>query len=125
MRNIHKPPIYVAKREAGQCVFVPSLLFVRMMVGGFGAGSAYLVYLSTLFFRRAGASFGNLWFGAIFLLAAVLVVCLGIRAWRTRRTPLTIERGGRVSFGEREICAPRTVQAVRIARAPGGDANHS
>jgi hypothetical protein len=80
---------------------------------------AYLVYLSTLFFRRTDTAF----FGAIFLLVAALPACLGIRAWRTRRTPLSIEREGRVTYGEREICAAGTVRVVRIAPSRGGAAN--
>ena len=115
--------LYVVKREAGRCVFVPSPMFAAIMVGGFGAGSAFLVYLSTLFFRRAGTVSANLWFGAIFLLVAAFSAGLGIRAWRTRRTPLNIERGGRVSYGERELCAAGTVRAVRIALSRGGEPN--
>ena len=113
------PTPYMVKREAGRCVFVPSLLFGSLMVGGFGAGSAYLVYLSTMFFRRTDTTF----FGAILLLVAALPACLAIRAWRTRRTPLSIEREGRVTYGEREICAAGTVRAVRIAPSHSGDVN--
>ena len=102
----------MVKREDGRCVFVPSPLHASLMPGLFGAGSAFLVYLSTLFFRRADTAI----FGALFLLVAVLPAGLGIRAWRTRRTPLTIEPGGRVSYGERELCAAGTVRAIRIAR---------
>jgi hypothetical protein len=61
-----------------------------------------------------------LWFGAIFLLVAAFSAGLGIRAWRTRSTPLTIEPGSRVSYGERELCVAGTVRAVRIAPAKGG-----
>ena len=104
---------YVVKREPGRCVFFPTPLFGSLMAGGFGAGSAFLVYLSTGFFRRTDTAF----FGAIFLLVAVYSAGLGIRAWRTRRTPLLIERGGRVTYGERELCAAGTVRAVQIARS--------
>jgi hypothetical protein len=110
---------YVVKRlEADRWVFVPSPTFVLLMVGAFGAGSAFLVYLSTLFFRSA-----NLWIGGIFLLAASLSASLGFRAWRTRRIPIKVEFGGRVSYGERELCAAGTVRAVRIAASHGGEAN--
>jgi hypothetical protein len=105
------PTLYVVKRKADRLVFTPSPVFVIMMVGGFGGGSAFLVYLSTLFF------------GVLFLLAAALPAGLGIRAWRTRRTPLNIERGGRVSYGERELCAGGTVRSVRIALSRGGEPN--
>src|SRR5579862_9557014 len=110
--------LYVVKREGGGCAFVPSPIFVGLMVGGFGAGSAFLVYLSTLFFRRTETVI----FGALFLLVAALPAGLGVRAWRTRRTSLNIERGGRVSYGERELCAAGTVRGVRIAPARRGEA---
>jgi hypothetical protein len=83
------------------------------MAGGFGAGSVYLVYLSTTFFRRPATAI----FGAILLIVAALPAGLGIRAWRSRRTPLTIEPAGRVTYGERELCAAGTVRAVQIARS--------
>jgi hypothetical protein len=56
------------------------------------------------------------------LLVAGWNATLGIRARRTRRTPLNIEFWGRVSYGERELCAPGTVRAVRIAPSRGGEA---
>jgi hypothetical protein len=113
--------LYVVKREEGRCAIVPSRLHAGLMAGLFGAGSAFLVYLSTLFFRRTDTTL----FGALFLLAAVLPAGLGIRAWRTRRTPLTIERGGRVSYGQRELCAAGTIRAIRIAPAGGARAIES
>jgi hypothetical protein len=117
------PTLYVFERRADRCVFVPSSMFAGLMVGAFGAGSAFLVYLSTLFFRHSGTTSANLWLGAIFLLVAALPAGLATRAWRTRRTPLNIEFGGRVSYGERELCAAGTVRAVRIAPSRGGEAN--
>jgi hypothetical protein len=110
---------YMFKQEAGVCVFAPSPLFVGMMVGGFTAGSAFLVYLSALFFRRTVPP-ANLWFGGFLLLVAALPAFLAIRAWRTRHTPLAIEPGGRVRYGQRQLCAAGTVRAVRIARSHGG-----
>lgn len=60
--------------------------------------------------------------GAICLSIAGLLAGLGVWAWRTRRTPLTVGRGGRVCYGERELCAAGTVRSVRIAPSPGGEA---
>jgi hypothetical protein len=113
---------YLVKREAQRWVVVPSPMFVSLMIGAFGAGSAFLLYLSSLFLRHAGASSANLWLGAILLLVASLSAGLGIRAWRTRRTTLNIEFSGRVSYGERELCAAGSVQAVRIGPSRGGEA---
>jgi len=112
------PKRYVVKREAGNCEFIPPPFFGRAMASMFGAGGLYLLYLSTTFFRRAATAI----FGAILLLVAALSAGLGIRAWRTRRTPLSIEPGGRVTYGERELCAAGTVRAVQIARLRGDDA---
>ena len=58
----------MVKREAGGCEFVPPPLFGRSMAGMFGAGSVFLVYLSTTFFRRTATAI----FGAILLLVAAL-----------------------------------------------------
>ena len=63
--------------------------------------------------------------GAIFLLVAGLSASLVIRAWRTRRTPLSIETGGRLSYSERELCAARTVRVVRIVESVGGEPGDS
>lgn len=112
---MENPTLYLVKRDADQWAFVPSRTFAGVMIGGFGAGSAFMVYLSTIFFRHADVSPADLWPGAIFLLVAAFSAILAIRAWRTRRTALRIESGGRVSYGERELCAAGTVRAVRIA----------
>jgi hypothetical protein len=42
--------------------------------------------------------------------------------WRTRRTPLSVEFGGRISYGNWELCAAGTVRAVRLAESRGGEA---
>jgi hypothetical protein len=113
--------LYVVKREGDRWVFVPSPLFAALIPGAFFAGSAFLVYLSTIFFRRTDTASADWWIGAIYVLVAGLSASLGIRAWRTRRTPLSIESGDRVSYGERELCAAGTVRAVRIAASGGGE----
>lgn len=109
--------LYLIKREAGRYLFVPSPVFTAMMAGGFGAGSLFLLYLSTFFLRREA-----LWISVVFILIAILPAGLGIRAWRTRHTALIIENDGRVSYGQRELCASKTVRAVRIAPSREGEA---
>ena len=47
---------YQVKREAGLYTFVPSPVYAGLMIGGFGAGSAFLVYLSTVFFAPQNVS---------------------------------------------------------------------
>jgi hypothetical protein len=61
--------------------------------------------------------------GAIFVLVAAVIGNSAIRAWRDRRIPLSVEAGGRVSYGEQELCAAGTVGTVRIAASRTGEAN--
>jgi hypothetical protein len=108
-------PIVVKRRDDGW-EFVPSTTFASLMIGGFVAGSALYLYLSTHFIRSA-----NPLIGATLLLAGVLIAAMAIRAWRTRNTPLNVQNGGRVSYGERELCAAGSVRSVRIVPSIGGE----
>jgi hypothetical protein len=108
-------PIIVKRRDDGW-EFVPSTTFASLMVGGFVAGSALYLYLSTYFIRSA-----NPLIGVTLLLAGVLIGAMAIRAWRTRNTPLNVENGGRVSYGEQTLCAAGTVRSVGIVPSPGGE----
>lgn len=119
---MENPTLYILKRDGDKCTFVPSSAFSGLMVGMWGAGSLFMLYLSTIFFRHAGEASANWWIGAIFVLVAGLSATWATRAWSTRRTPLNIERGGRVSYGERELCVAGSVRAVRIAASRGGEA---
>jgi hypothetical protein len=87
----------------------------------FAGGSLLMLYLSSMFFRHLGASSANFGMGAIFVLVAVYSASLATWSWRTRNTPLCIEAGGRVSYGEHQLCAAGTVRAVQVAGARGGD----
>jgi hypothetical protein len=108
-------PIVVKRRDDGW-EFVPSSTFASLMVGGFVAGSAIYLYLSTYFIRS-----GSPLLAATLVLAGVLIAAMAIRAWRTRRAPLKVENGGRVSYGEQELCAAGTVRSVRIVPSPTGE----
>ncbi|MFZ2061385.1 MAG: hypothetical protein WAU82_10275 [Candidatus Binatus sp.] len=108
-------PIVVKRRDDGW-EFVPSTTLASLMIGGFVAGSALYLYLSTYFIRSA-----NTLFGVTLLLAGVLIAAMAIRAWRTRNTPLNVKNGGRVSYGEQELCAAGTVRSVRIVPSFGGE----
>jgi hypothetical protein len=114
------PVPYTLTRDGERWVFRPDATFVVLMVVAFAAGSAFCVCQAVSFFRGAGDAAG-VGFGFIFLLAAGLLAGPAVWAWRTRHTPLTIERGGRVCYGERELCATGAVRAVRIAPARGGE----
>jgi hypothetical protein len=114
------PRLYEITREGERWVCRPSTLFVRF---GFfmGAGmSAFLVYLAWSIWRK-GPSDEAGWFGAAIFLMAVLVAALATWRWRTGRTPLTVERSGRVCYGEKELCSAAQVRYVRLALSPGGE----
>jgi hypothetical protein len=113
---------FVVRRESERWVFVPGTSFAGWASGMFAAGSAFMVYLSTMFFRGIDTASAFPWIGLILLAVATYSAGLAIWTWRTRRTPLTVEQGGRVSYGRRELCAAGTVRAVRITDARGGDA---
>ncbi len=114
--------LYTFKREADRWVLLPTPLFANLMTGFFAAGSLFMLYLSTMFFRRA-YDWSHLLIGGIFVLVAAMIASSAIRAWRTRHIPISIEAGGRVSYGEQQLCAAGTVRTVRIAAARAGEAN--
>jgi hypothetical protein len=115
MENSKLSPILVKRRGDGW-EFVPSSTLASLMIGGFVAGSALYLYLSTYFIRSA-----NPLIGVTLILAGVLIGAMAIRAWSTRNTPLNVENGGRVSYGEKELCAAGTVRRVRIVPSFGGE----
>ena len=112
---------YIFKREVDRCVFMPSTAFAGLSVGMFAGGSLLMLYLSSIFFRHLGAESADFWVGAIFVAVASYSATLATRAWRTRNTPLSIEAGGRVTYGGKELCAAGTVRAVRVSEARGGN----
>jgi len=113
--------LYTIRQEAGRWVIRPSSGFSAVMVGMFGFGAALMIYFSTIFFRTPGASSATRWIGAAFILVAAYSAWLGITAWRTRHTPLIIEADGRVTYGDEELCEPKSVASIRIAPARGGE----
>lgn len=116
---------YVVRGEADRWVFVPSRMLVGMMTFGFGAVSAFMFYLSTLFFRHLITAPTTNLFGPILLLSSCFLAAWAIRAWRTRHTPLSVETGGRVCYGDTELCAPGTVSSVGIIESRGGEPGDS
>ncbi len=107
---------YVVKRRDGGLEFVPSSMLAIFMLVGFSAGAALFLCISIHFFRHP-----LMLFGPTLLLAGCLIAAMAIRAWRTRGTPLKVENGGRVSYGQRELCAAGTVRCVRIVPSVGGE----
>jgi hypothetical protein len=115
--------LYAVRQEGDRWIFVPSRIFAASMVGMFSGGSLLMLYLSKIFFRHMGQVSADFWIGVIFVLIGGYPASLAIRAWRTRRTPLTIDGKGRVAYGEQELCPAGTVRAVRISKSRSGEAN--
>lgn len=103
---------YTVTRHGDRWEFRPSDTFVFFLVsfwvGGIGL-FAWWASLTETFLRIA-----------FLLLAALLAVGI-VWALATRRTPLTVERTGRVTHGNRELCAAGSVRAIRVADARTGE----
>jgi hypothetical protein len=110
---------FVVRREAGRWLFVPGGAFGSLATGLFAAGGAFMVYLSTIFFRPASST---VWIGFCLLAVAAYSVGLAIWTWRRRHTPLSVDPDGRVSYGRRVLAASGSVRGVRLREARGGDA---
>src|SRR4051794_12531072 len=109
------PGQFVVTWDGERWLFRPSGLFVAFLIAMLTVGVAFCVVLAVSFFRGFGAGSLGVWLGVSCLLFAGLFTGMVVWAWWTRDTPLTVERGGRVCFGARELCAAGTVRAVRIA----------
>jgi len=112
---------YVVRRETDRWLFVPSRTLVGLMTFGFAAVSVFMLYLSTMFFTHAITPVPTNLFGPILLLSSGLLAFWAVRAWRTRHIPLSVENGGRVCYGDKELCASGTVRSVRIVDSHGGE----
>ena len=108
----------VVRREAGRWLFFPGGAYAGLTTGLFAAGGAFMIYLSTIFFRPPATA---CWIGVGFVAVAAYSLALAAWTWRRRRTPLSIEADGRVSYGTRELAPAGSVRAVSIAEVPGGN----
>jgi hypothetical protein len=119
-----KSMLYTVRQDADNWVFVPLRIFATSMVGMFSGGSLLMLYFSTIFFRHAAATSNpTLWIGVIFVLVAGFSALMAIHSWRIRRTPLTVDAQGRVTYGKQELCPAGSVRAVQIAESRRADAN--
>lgn len=78
-------------------------------------------YVAATLLKVAHNSFPGSVLGLIFLVGAGIATWQAITYWRQRRTPLLVERNGRVSYGHRECCATGSVNRVCIAPDPAGE----
>lgn len=112
------PNLFEVTRDGERWMCRPSTLFVRFSFILGAALSAFLVYLAWIM-GNDSQSAEEVWFGAAILLVAVLVAALATWRLRAGRTPLIIERSGRVSYGAKELCAPGQVRTVRLVASSG------
>jgi hypothetical protein len=109
------PIRYDCTREGDRYAFRPDPMLAAWMVGCLAFGSALFVFLAIVY--------AGIWFVSVFsFLFAGLLAGIAVWAWWTRDTALIVEPGGRVCYGERELCAAGTVRAVRVAESPTGEA---
>jgi len=108
------PTQYVVTPEGKRWVFAPDQMLAAWIVSCLAGGSALFVYLAM--------AYTGIWFVSVILfLLAGLLAAGALWAWCTRHTALTVESGGRVCYGKRELCEAGTVRAVRIAEARTGE----
>jgi hypothetical protein len=110
---------FVVRRQAGRWLFFPRGAFAGLATGLFAVGGAFMIYLATIFFRPPASAW---WIGVGFFAVAAYSLALAAWTWRRRRTPLSVEADGRVSYGTRELAPASSVRAVCIAEARGGNA---
>jgi len=103
---------YTVTRHADRCEFRPSDTLIFFLVSIWAGGITLFVWWASLTETPLRIAF--------LLLAALLAGGIAL-ALTTRRTPLTVERTGRVTHGDRELCAAGTVRAVRVADARRGE----
>jgi hypothetical protein len=111
---------FVVTQADGQWEFRPSsvrgetipTIFVTV-----GAGCL----LGAVLFWITGIAFIRVAFCIPLAGVAVVSVWHTTRAWRTRTTPLTVPSNGRMSYGEKEVCAVERVRTVRVMPDPGSE----
>jgi hypothetical protein len=114
------PNLFEVTREADRWVCRPSVVFVRLSLV-LGAGlSALMVWAASVIWRN-GDGAETLWVGGFFLVVALFAAGLAVWRWRMGRTPLTVERSGRVCHGGKELCSAGQVQSVRLMPPPSGE----
>jgi len=85
---------------------------VALLIGVWAGGIVLFMYLAALTESS---------FRIIFLALAGLLAAGTVWAWCTRHKLLTVEPGGRLCYGARELCAAGAVRTVRIASARTGE----
>jgi hypothetical protein len=58
---------------------------------------------------------------APFLILGAYLLYRGLRILRESSVPVIVERGGRILYGDRELCGPGDAEAVRLVRYPASE----
>jgi hypothetical protein len=112
---------HVITRSDPRCEFRPTPLGADITFSLFVAvGLGCLGMAGFLGWAGRGSPVGPL-FGTLLALVAAVNFWQAVRARRLQHVPLVVESGGRVCYGERELCSAASVQAVQLKCVPGGE----
>lgn len=120
LRWLNGDPVIVTRDET-RCEFRPAplyadatfTLFLIVGVGNLGL-AGFLLWVGR------GSFIGPL-FGGLGTLVAAGAFWQAMRARRLQHIPLIIDKDGRVSYGDRELCPAESVQAIQLKRVPSGE----
>jgi hypothetical protein len=95
----------------------PSELWGQIGLACFASGAGLVLFMATPFLSSRGGLPGRA-FGLLFVLGAGMLAWGAWRYWRLRRVPLSVEKSGRITYGEQELCPARSVRSVQIIPDP-------
>lgn len=114
-------PHYHITLHDGRTEFRPAGWFVLALVLPFLGGALFSAGIGVFLLAGDARSWPAWVVGGGFLLAAVVLVGLAYRAWRTRRAALVIGREGTVFYDGTCLCVAGQVKAVAVVPSPGGE----
>ncbi len=100
----------------------PSGLWRQLGFVVFLFGAACCLFFAGWFIWKIGHSYFGIGFGAVLLLGASSLIWTASHYWGLRHVPLTVNGGGRVSYGPQELCPNDSVRRVQIV--PDRQAEH-
>jgi hypothetical protein len=102
--------------------FRPTLSIARLQFALMTWGAGVWVLIGLAFWAGGGAT-ALAFFGLPIALFVAQLLAHGVSGWRLRTTPLVIEPGGRVRYGDGELCPPGSVESIRVMPDPLSEAD--